>query len=353
MDAGGYVEEREYMLSGDEGTNEGEASEVGNTTWLTNHCAATLADTAKEYYTVPSLAFADNPNKTSDDLTQTQKDEFRDKIRQEIKGGDRVIHQSGGTGDMFHRRMTCSKDGTGKYDKIAVRLFNIYADNTGDGKLNCSDVTNYIRNTSPYSNPKVRHMVYIHTSIDGPSGDYCNYALPPGHSSQPGLSNSANSLWAIALSENWEKDGIGGYSVAITNQELGHAHGLIANSECADSDKTKCAPGVEAANDGYGNTAHTYDWPDFMNGGGGAYYYPKGYMPPSGYRPQANCESASKSVFGTTSDLWTGAYVDCGRDTYWNPNPAQGTWLCTHYNYATDSPYFNKPYARSALCPAV
>lgn len=348
MDAGGYQEDRQYMLSGDEGTNETEVSEAANSTWLSNHCAATLSDTTREYYTVASLAFADDPNKTADDLTSTQKDGFRDKIRQELKGGDRVIHQSGGTGDGFHRRVACSKNSAGAYDRIAVRFFNIYSDRTGDGRVSCADVTHYIKNTSPYNNPKVRHMVYIHTSIDGPSNDYCNYMTgDTPFSSQPGLSNPANSTWSVALSENWEKEGIGGYSVAITNQELGHTHALIANSECTSTDKTKCAPGVEA-----GNKAHTYDWPDFMNGGGGAYYYQPGYIPPLGYRPQVNCETQSKSVFGTTSDLWTGGYVDCGRDTYWNPNPGVGTWLCTHYNYATDSPYFNKKYSRSTSCPA-
>lgn len=43
-------------------------------------------------------------------------------------------------------------------------------------------------------------------------------------------------------------------------------------------------------------------------------------------------------------------YVDCGRDTYWNPSPERGTWLCNHYNLATDSLYFKPRAKRPAYC---
>jgi hypothetical protein len=352
MDAGDFIEPRLYQLRSVEGVTTPEATEVGNTTWLTNHCASTLTDTTREYYTVPSFGFEDNPSKSGDaDLTEAQKDSYRTLIRQEIKAADRVIHQSGETGDAFHRRVTCSKDASGNWDKIAVRMFNLYTDNTGDGLVRCSDLGNYISMTSPYNNVKTRHMVYMHTSLagaeSGPSeGEYCNYAWGSSRvSNAPGQSNPANSRFDIAFSESWRTDGVSGYSVSTTNQELGHGASIVNGYAC--SSPTTCPPGAEPS-----NNWHTYDWPDFMNGGGGAYYYGEGYVPPAGYRPQTNCKTHAQATLGTSGDLWTGGYVDCGRDTYWNPNPAAGTWLCTHFNYATDSPYFNKRYVRSAICPA-
>ena len=45
-------------------------------------------------------------------------------------------------------------------------------------------------------------------------------------------------------------------------------------------------------------------------------------------------------------------YADCGRDDYWAPNPTVGSWLCSHYNIATDSMYYTRRAPRPEGCEA-
>lgn len=132
----------------------------------------------------------------------------------------------------------------------------------------------------------------------------------------PGSSTLTTQPMVQGIDADYSRRGATNYVTSGYMQEFGHSIGLVLSG----------APG--GVSSGYG-AAHTGDYRDYMNAG---YFY-----------PGTRCDN----VPTTFKDR----YVDCGRDTYWDPTPTTGEWLCSHYNVATDSLYFSPLATRPLTCP--
>ncbi len=175
----------------------------------------------------------------------------------------------------------------------------------------------------------VECVSWILRSNTGGFSGWCFYGYAYFSDQRPGVANSSNtSLGAANLDADQWPRGATNYVTSGFMQEVGHSLGLVEPGP----------PGSIPT--GRHGDFHTNDYPDYMNAG---YFYPGCSVAPSCDNIRIDC----RPVPTTKRDT----YVDCGRDTYWDPTPESGEWLCQHFNLATDSLYFSPLASRPLTCP--
>ena len=294
--------------------------------WLETHCAASVSTAT----TTPNVIEAIVPY--SGYRAEPNVSNFAAKVRDIIRAVDRGLDQSSNILSQ-HYRLVCQRNSLGEYDNIAVRKVEVprSADTNANGLIGCQEADGYLRRHEVYGDSDARRVKFNDTSINtgGPYAGFCFYGTSDAlGNTSPGITNPNNSVpgFASVDADSWPR-GATNYVTAGVMQEIGHSIGLVGEG----------APG--GVSSGYG-AYHTRDFPDFMNAG---YFKP-------GCTDVAGCGNVRLNCFPVPT-TFTNTYVDCGRDTYWDPTPESTEWLCNHYNLATDSLYFSPLAIRPPACP--
>lgn len=255
-----------------------------------------------------------------------------------------------------HMRFVCDRNVDGTWKRVSVRVDRVptaydtnYLNTDEDpnnnydtqGKIDCGEWQAYLEGHSVYGQADIRPMVFLDHSINtgGYKNGSCSFGATnawkadnpkpgmPRTSSNPGTGNTNNSYWGYSSNDvdHWSP-GASWDSGGTALQEFGHSIGLVPTD----------APGHNPTDSPH----HTWDFPDFMNLG---YFHPS---EEEGVRN--NCRKTKTWERMTNKPL----FVDCGRDTYWAPFASQKSWLCTHYNIASDSLYLQPRATRTSDCQA-
>lgn len=297
-------------------TDTGAVFAAPSTSWLKTHCRATRATAMTNRHVlhaiIPYSGFAGAPQVSG----------YSTKMRAIIRAMDRALEESHGSFTQ-HYRLVCYKDAAGNWANIAATrvLVPKSADLNANKKIGCDEADTYLRSHLRWGDPKVRRLRFYDASINtgGPYKGYCNYgdSVALGDKT-PGPTNKNNRVFGYGnLDADYWPQGATNYTTAVGMQEIGHSLGIVGAN----------APGADS---GY----HTKDYPDYMNAG---------YYTPLDGNIRKNC--------GTVSTTFRDTFVDCGKDTYWDPYLSKTQWLCTRYNLATDSLYFRPLASRPSACP--
>jgi hypothetical protein len=217
-------------------------------------------------------------------------------------------------------RLACGRKADGSWDNVAVTKVQVptTADANSNGTIGCGEADDWLDADGTYGDSDTRRIRFFDTSINtgGPFSGWCFYGYSfASDDTRPGMINSNNTDFGAADvdADKWPR-GATNYVTSGVLQELGHSIGLV---------QVGADGGVDS---GYGS-GHTRDYHDYMNAG---YFYPGCTIEPTCGNIRRDCRPMPTTFKDT--------YVDCSRDTYWDPTPTSGEWLCTHYNIATDSP---------------
>jgi hypothetical protein len=287
-------------------------------TWLTNHCKAPRS-TANG---TPNVIRAIVPY--SGFKSGVQVSNYQAPVRDIIRAMDNALDESSSTFSQ-HYRLVCSRNADGSWHDIAVTSVRVpqAADSNDNNMIGCGEADKYLAAHERWGDADMRHIRFFDTSIDtgGPNNGWCFYGGSNALGvATAGLSNPNNYVYGFAnIDAGQWPGGANNFVTAGAMQEFGHAIGLVSPN----------MPGGVSDEDA---KYHTKDYPDYMN---------SGYFVPPDVR--INC-SPVPTTFRDT-------YVDCGRDTYWDPTPEDDEKLCHRYNVATDSLYFRPRAPRPNACP--
>lgn len=281
--------------------------------WLNLHCKAESWDTTAPNVITPLFVY--------DAYSGSSTVNWEKKMRDEIYAIDRAIEESHQTYHQ-HLRFACTKNAKGEW--VNVWTPSHPADSHDGSDPDCGTVPSRIR---PYYGQGNRRYIYFFDwSLDRPGGNDCSGGRIDYSDTQPGITNKANRDFGYSTVDPdwWTVDGTSNVSASVTLQELLHSWGLVQAGPGWDGELP------EAQRTGAG--IHSWDYPDVM---GFTYYYP----------PSVRLSCEGDWVYYNLTHVNT--YLDCGYDTYWNPNPAPGSYLCKNFNLATDSLYLEPRPARN------